>query len=57
MLVEDFRPYDNVRTYRMSCEERGDHIEFLYKFTKGEVSKSFGINVARLAGLNVKEFS
>jgi DNA mismatch repair protein MSH6 len=28
-----------------------DRIEFLYKFVKGECPSSFGINVAKMAGL------
>lgn len=33
------------------ANEKGDHVIFLYKFVKGECPLSFGMNVARMAGL------
>lgn len=31
--------------------DSGDEVMFLYKFVKGECPKSFGLNVARMAGI------
>ena len=33
------------------ANEAGDSVVFLYKFIKGECPKSFGINVAKMAGI------
>lgn len=51
MLIEDFKMYKNCRNYRMTYLEKDDSIKFLYKFREGFVPKSFGINVARMAGI------
>ena len=53
MLLDEFREFPGVQTYHMSyrANEKGDHVIFLYKFVKGECPMSFGINVARMAGL------
>jgi DNA mismatch repair protein MutS len=40
-----------VRNYQMSVREEGGDIIFLRKVVEGEASKSYGIEVARLAGL------
>jgi len=36
------------------ANETNDHVVFLYKFAKGNCPKSFGINVARMAGIPKK---
>ena len=55
MLLDDFRGKKNVDLYHMAFKQhdpnRQDHITFLYKFVKGECPTSFGLNVARMAGL------
>ena len=53
MLLDEFRNFPGVQTYHMAykANESGDHVVFLYKFQKGECPQSFGINVARMAGL------
>ena len=54
MLLDEFREFPGVATYHMAYkmqDEDGDHILFLYKFVKGECPMSFGLNVARIAGL------
>ncbi len=33
------------------ANEEKDQLTFLYKFEKGECPRSFGINVARMAGI------
>lgn len=40
--------------YNMECvvDEKSGEVSFLYKFSKGVCSKSFGMNVARMAGLD-----
>ena len=33
------------------ADEKTDRVVFLYRFIKGECPKSFGLNVARMAGI------
>ena len=42
---------DNVNNYCMAVKEKGDDIVFLRKIIKGGADKSYGIQVAKLAGL------
>ncbi len=42
---------DGVVNYRITVKEIGDDVLFLRKIVKGSADKSFGIQVARLAGL------
>ncbi len=42
---------DNVNNYCIAVRESGDNIVFLRKIVKGGADKSYGIQVARLAGL------
>ncbi len=42
---------DGVKNYRISVKEVGDDILFLHKIVRGGADKSFGIQVARMAGL------
>ena len=42
---------DNVNNYRIAVKEKGDTIVFLRKIVKGGADKSYGIQVAKLAGL------
>ena len=56
MLVEDFRDIPQiVGLYHMksSFEDHSDKIKFLYKFVPGVAPQSFGIYVAKLAGVYV----
>ena len=41
----------NLKNYHVSCIEKDGNLTFLHKVKKGCVDKSYGINVARLAGL------
>jgi DNA mismatch repair protein MutS len=43
--------YPNARNLRVEVREWGDGIVFLYKIREGTSDKSYGIHVARLAGL------
>ena len=53
MLLDEFRAYDGVKLYHMACKanEAQDEVVFLYKFQPGECPQSFGLNVARMAGI------
>ena len=42
---------NNVNNYCIAVKEKGDHIVFLRKIVKGGADKSYGIQVARLAGV------
>jgi DNA mismatch repair protein MutS len=50
-LTELAITHDGVRNYNVSVREWGDEIIFLRKIEKGPADKSYGIQVARLAGL------
>jgi len=53
MLLDEFKTCPGVQNYHMAykANESGDQVVFLYKFIKGECPKSFGLNVARMAGI------
>ncbi len=48
-VMEDELP--GVKNYTMAVREKGNNIIFLRKVIPGKADKSYGINVARLAGL------
>ena len=50
-LTELAEQLDGVRNLRVSVKEAGDHIIFLRKVEPGKADRSYGIEVARLAGL------
>ena len=50
-LTELALNHDGVKNYNVSVKEWGDEIIFLRKIEKGPADKSYGIQVARLAGL------
>ncbi len=50
-LTELALTHDGVVNYNISVKEWGDEIIFLRKIEKGPADKSYGIQVARLAGL------
>ena len=45
---------NNVKNYAVSVEENGDDVIFMHKIVKGHASSSYGIHVAKLAGLPSK---
>jgi DNA mismatch repair protein MutS len=47
-MAEEFA---RIRNYRVEVEEWGDHVVFLHRISSGETDRSYGIEVARLAGL------
>ena len=50
-LTELALTHDGVRNFNVAVKEWGDEIIFLRKIEKGPADKSYGIQVARLAGL------
>ncbi len=42
---------DGIRNYRVDVQERGDDVVFLRKIVPGGADRSYGIHVAKLAGL------
>lgn len=57
MLVDEFRGmHDIIGLYHMKSLYKEDEntVNFLYKFVEGVAPESFGIFVAKLAGINVK---
>ncbi len=46
--------YENIENYNIAVDEQEDKIVFLRKILKGGTDKSYGIQVARLAGLPKK---
>lgn len=50
-LTEFEGKLDGVKNYRITVKEHGDSIIFLRRIMRGGADKSFGIQVARLAGL------
>jgi len=52
LLLEEFKLYKSVLMYYMDSQFTSEeHLSFLYKFKQGSIDNSFGINVAKLAGL------
>ena len=45
------RRLPGVKNYHVTAVERGGSLTFLYRLTPGAVDKSYGVNVARMAGL------
>ena len=43
--------YNSIKNGSLAVEEKGNEIKFLYTLQDGPASKSYGIEVARLAGL------
>lgn len=43
--------HSRIRNYRMDVMEKGKDVIFLYKVVRGKADKSYGIHVAKLAGL------
>ncbi|BDF58333.1 DNA mismatch repair protein MutS [Christensenellaceae bacterium] len=50
-LVELENMFDGIRNYSVAVKELGSDIIFLHKIVKGGTDRSFGIEVAKLAGL------
>ena len=50
-LTELEEKFDSILNYRIEVEERSNSVVFLRKIVRGGADKSYGIEVARLAGL------
>ncbi|HUI81268.1 MAG TPA: DNA mismatch repair protein MutS [Bryobacteraceae bacterium] len=50
-LTELAEQLEGVRNLRVSVKESGDHVIFLHRVEPGKADRSYGIEVARLAGL------
>ena len=50
-LTELSKKLDRLRNYHVEIKEHGDQIVFLRSISKGPVDKSYGIQVAQMAGL------
>ncbi len=44
--------YSGINNYHVTAKEEGDNLHFYHKLQKGGINKSYGIQVARLAGIN-----
>ena len=45
------KTYPQIKNYRITIAEQNGEIEFLRKIVQGGASKSYGIQVAKMAGL------
>jgi DNA mismatch repair protein MutS len=50
-LTELAKVLPRVRNYRMEVREEGDDVHFLHRVVEGAADRSYGIHVARLAGV------
>lgn len=50
-LITMERDYEGVRNFSVAVSKRGDDIKFLHKIVPGGTDDSYGIEVAKLAGL------
>jgi len=44
--------YPGINNYHVTAKEEGDLLHFYHKLQKGGINKSYGLQVARLAGIN-----
>ncbi|MFH1192275.1 MAG: DNA mismatch repair protein MutS [bacterium] len=50
-LAELANKFDKIKNYRMAVLENEDGVVFLHKIIKGGIDRSYGVEVAKLAGL------
>jgi len=50
-IAELAEVFPNAQNYNVAIQERGEDITFLYKIVPGSADKSYGIHVAKLAGI------
>ncbi|MEG1705130.1 MAG: DNA mismatch repair protein MutS [Clostridia bacterium] len=53
-LTELSNKFDEIKNYSVQTEEKGDDVIFLHKILQGSADNSYGIYVAKLAGLPKK---
>ena len=53
LLIDEFKFFKNIKNFFMEFQynEEEEEIVFLYRFIEGEACKSFGVNVAGIAGV------
>ncbi len=56
-LISMEKEYEGVRNFSVAVTKRGDEIKFLHKIVEGGTDDSYGIEVAKLAGLPAKVIS
>ncbi len=50
-LISMEKEYDGIRNFSVAAVKRGDELKFLHKICEGGTDDSYGIEVAKLAGL------
>ena len=53
-LISLEKEYDGIRNYSVAVTKKGDEIRFLHKIVEGGTDDSYGIEVAKLAGIPSK---
>lgn len=53
-MTELTKELENVKNYRVGAIETEDGIVFTYQIEKGSASRSYGLHVAELAGINIE---
>ncbi|MCI5667290.1 MAG: DNA mismatch repair protein MutS [Oscillospiraceae bacterium] len=53
-LISMEKEYDGIRNFSVAAVKRGDELKFLHKICEGGTDDSYGIEVAKLAGLPQK---
>ena len=53
-LISMEKEYDGIRNFSVAAVKRGDELRFLHKICEGGTDDSYGIEVAKLAGLPQK---
>lgn len=43
--------YDNIKNFHIAVDDNGDNVRFMHKIMPGKMDKSYGIHVAKIAGL------
>jgi DNA mismatch repair protein MutS len=56
-LISMEQEYDGIRNFSVAVSKRGEDIKFLHKIVEGGTDDSYGIEVAKLAGLPQKVIS
>ncbi len=56
-LIAMEKEYEGIRNFSVAVSKRGDDIKFLHKIVEGGTDDSYGIEVAKLAGLPQKVIS
>lgn len=56
-LISMEKEYEGIRNFSVAAVKRGDELRFLHKICEGGTDDSYGIEVAKLAGLPAKVIS